>query len=95
METVLARGNGEVEHAEGRLIRELISDLKERIRGINNYTSFNSIRSFTPAEVEILIKHIDKCREILWAVADLEDFALPFKAPKLIYAARHLRESVT
>jgi hypothetical protein len=95
METVLARDHRESDNAEGRLIREMIAGIKDRLVNINNYTSFNSIRSFTPAEIELLIKHLDKCHEILWEVADLEDFALPFKAPKLIYAARELRKKVS
>ncbi len=92
METELVSGHKE---AHGRLIRDLIAALKEKILNINNYTSFNSIRSFTPAEVEILLKHIDMCHDLLWQLSEMNDYELPYKCPKLIYAARALRASVS
>ncbi len=92
MERELVSGHKD---AHGRLVRDLILALKDKILNINNYTSFNSIRSFTPAEVEVLVKHIDKCHDLLWQLSEMNDYELPYKCPKLIYAARDLRQSVT
>ena len=93
METELVRDLKD--DTDGRVVRDMMGLIKERLVKINNYTSFNSIRSFTPAEVEILVSHLEKCHKLIWELSELMDYELPYKCPKLIYAARELRKSVS
>ncbi len=83
------------ERAKERLIKKILREVREAVESIHNYTSFNVIRSFTPAEVEQLLKHIDECHKILFELSEINDYEMPYRVPKLIYAARDLRRIVS
>ena len=83
------------EEALARLTKETIEQVKDTVSRIGNYTSFHQIRGFTPAQVEILINHIEKCHKVLWELSEVNDYEMPYRVPKLIYAARALRDAVS
>ena len=89
------RLDGDFEEAKKRLNSSMIKDMRESLRVINNYTSFNSIGSFTPKQVEVLLNHIDKCHAILWPLSEVNDYEFPYRIPLLAYSARVLRKSVS
>lgn len=89
------RLDGDFEEAKNRLNSSMIKEMRESLRLINNYTSFNSIGSFTPKQVEVLLNHIDKCHAILWPLSEVNDYELPYRVPPLAYQARELRKSVS
>lgn len=78
--------------AQSRLLKAVIAECKEKLLNINNYTSYHSIRSFTPAEIEIVFKHLNKCHELIIRLADILEYEMPYKIPALIMQARHLEE---
>lgn len=81
--------------AKDRLTRAILREVRDSVEKIHNYTSFHSIRSFTPAQVEILLNHIDECHKILFELSEINDHELPYRVPKLIYASRELRKVVS
>ncbi len=87
--------DGSYDQAKERLIKKILEEVRESVERIHNYTSFHSIRSFTPAEVEILLNHIDECHKILFELSEINDYELPYRVPKLIYAAREIRRVVS
>ncbi len=92
MEEVMGEGHRE---AKERLIKKILGEVRESVDRIHNYTSFHAIRSFTPAEVEILLNHIDECHKVLFELSEINDYEMPYRIPKLIYAARDLRRIVS
>ena len=81
--------------ARKRLTKTILSEVREIVDKTLNYTSFNALPKFTPAQVDILLSHIDECHKILFELAELNDYELPYRCPKLIYAARDLKRVVS
>ena len=77
--------------AKHRLTRTILNEVRSTVEGIHSYTRFNEMRSFTPAQVEVLLNHIDECHKILYELSELNDYELPYRCPKLIYASRELK----
>ncbi len=81
--------------ARERLTRATLIEIREVIERVGNFTSFNVLPKFTPAQVETLMNHLDECHKILFELSELNDYEMPYKCPKLIYAARELRRVVS
>ncbi len=81
--------------AQGRLLKVFLNESREIVDRIRDHTSFNHINHFTPVQVERLLNHIDACHKILFELSEINDYEMPYRVPKLIYAARELRRIVS
>ncbi len=81
--------------AKDRLTAAILSSIRSEVDRISGFTRFNEINTFTAAQVEILLNHIDRCHKILFELAELNDHELPYRVPPLIYSSRSLRKAVS
>ncbi len=80
--------------ARDRLTKTLLIEIREAVDKALNYTSFNVLPKFTPAQVEILLNHVERCHKILFEFSELNDHEFPYRCPQLIEEARALRRAI-
>ncbi len=82
--------------ADNKLIRKLdkvkLAEFQDRLDRITGHTRFNEFPSFSAAEVEILINHINELQKLLFQVAEFHEYELPYRMPPIILQSRDLKD---
>ena len=73
---------------------KMIKALKIELEDVKNHTTWNAIPKYTPAQVEPLVLHIEKCHVILREISGIADWQAPFRIPAVRESAIELLKEI-